>query len=122
MGWLDNLYQRGAQAKQQSEPEARPVAPRIPRPRPKLERVWIQTAAPRDSGDPGAAEIGYYTVQDGILTMRDENGKATGLSQELRPGDDPKRVAGRLARAAWAQEASKSDFNRPLHYQPFGMV
>jgi hypothetical protein len=131
MGWLDNLYQRGVQAKRVTpvtdvthvQPDRGEAAPRpIARPPPKLERVWIQTAAPQpETGFPGTVEIGYFTVENGVLTMRAETGKATGAKQALAEGDNPRVIAGRLRRVAW-QKASMGErnFNRRIDYLKIG--
>jgi hypothetical protein len=49
----------------------------------------------------GAGEAAYYSVDDGILTMRTAEGSKTGRTYRLKPGDDERRVAGRLGRQAW---------------------
>ena len=134
MGWLDNLYQRGVQAKRvtpvtdvthvqpdRGETASRPIAPAIQRPRPKLEVVWIQTARARDE-DPGCVEPGFYTVEDGVVIMRDENGKATGAKQVLAEGDNPRAIAGRLRRVAWQKAMGERNFNRPLSYPTVGVA
>ena len=136
MGWLDNLYRRGEQATRRGEPAppTRAITPvtavthvrpdrgeASPRPKPKLEFVWIHTAAPRN-GDSGAAEIGFYTVEDGVVVMRNEDGKATGAKQALGPDDNPKIIAGRLRRAAWSKAMGEGNFNRPLSYRQVGIA
>lgn len=83
------------------------------KPKPEIKSLWFQTSSPRD-GDLGRVEAAYYSVADGVLTMRGENGKPTGKTYRLEPGDDERATAGRLAKQAWA--SGKSDFNRPLHY------
>jgi hypothetical protein len=69
--------------------------------------------------DPGAAEPVFYFVEDGILSMCDENGKPTGKGTALGPDNDPRRVAGRLKLAALNE---RPDFNRRLNYQPLGVA
>jgi hypothetical protein len=54
--------------------------------------VWLQTAAPRLPDFPGAAEQGFYFVNDGLLTMCDESGKPVGKPCRLEEGDDPAPV------------------------------
>jgi hypothetical protein len=48
--------------------------------------------------------------------MHDEDGKPTGQEHRLGPGDDARRIAGRLARDAWVEAQGTTDFNRPLSY------
>src|SRR5258707_15581063 len=86
---------------------------------PEIKHVWIQTLAPRGD-DPGAAEIGFYFVEDGLLTMCDEAGKPTGKKQRLSSGDDAERVTGRVTRETWQKIVGRSDFNRRIDYEPFG--
>lgn len=117
MGWLDDwLTDLGPTSPAIA---AKPVA--VPR-KPKLEikTVWITTRSPRD-GDAGCAECGHYSVADNVVTMRDENGKATGKSRLLAPGDDPHQIAGRMTREAWSANQG-GNFNRPLHYQKCGVA
>jgi hypothetical protein len=121
MSWLDALLDRGREAKTQA-PVAKPRAVRLPeRTAPEIKQVWVQTAAPRD-GDAGGCEPGFYSVADGVLTMHDESGKPTGQRQQLGPGDDPHRIAGRLTRAAWISAIGEGNFNRRIDYQPSGIA
>jgi hypothetical protein len=64
--WIDKLETHGRKAAKEKQP-ARPKA--------KVERV-ICTIRPSDpeTGDPGSARFGYYTVDGELLTMTDENG------------------------------------------------
>jgi len=43
-----------------------------------VKQVIVQVAAPRGSF-PGAVTYGYYTVEDGIVTMTDKEGVPAGL-------------------------------------------
>jgi hypothetical protein len=114
MNWLDNLLDRGMQAKRAADPVAGPPAIAKPRqPEPEIKTVCPQTRAPQRAGDPGECTIGYYSVVDGVLTMRDENGKATGKEYE-------RVVASRMTIGAWRKITP--DFNRPLQYQDMGYV
>jgi hypothetical protein len=56
-----------------------------------------------------------------IAPMR-ESGGPTGKTCRLEPGEDERRVAGRLALQAWHGRAGESDFNRPLNYGRFGVA
>jgi hypothetical protein len=64
--WIDKLETHGRKAAKEKRPA---------KPKPKVERV-IVTIRPSDpeTGDPGSARIGYYTVEGELLTMCDENG------------------------------------------------
>jgi hypothetical protein len=115
MSWLDTIKGRAQEAK--ARPAARP-APK-PRQRREIKTAWFQTAAPRD-GDVGSAEVVHYFVADGMVTLCDEGGKPTKKTAVLAEGDDPRTVAARMGRAAWALSAPASDFNRRLVYDVRG--
>ena len=68
------------------------------------------------------AEAGYYSVADGVVTMRDDKGVPTGKEHRLGAGEDARQIAGRLAlaRDAWVKVRGVSDFNRPIGYARFG--
>jgi hypothetical protein len=114
--WLDTLLDRGNEAKREAAPQ--PVAPLAPRePKAEIKFVWFQTCAP--SGDDlGACEAAHYSVTDGLLTMRDADGKPTGKKYPLRLGEDERVTAARLARQEL--DKHKSDFDRPLLYAQGG--
>jgi hypothetical protein len=115
MGWLDNWIAELTPA--HSMPATLPPVAKLVRPRqpkPEIKSVWVQTRAPRN-GDTGEAEIAFYSVADGVLTMRDEKGQPNGKDYPLGPGDDARKIAGRLAREAWLKDRG-GEFNRPLHY------
>jgi hypothetical protein len=118
VSWLDNLLDRGMQAKRQAEPAPLPFAkPAKPRqPKREIKSVWVQTRQPRNSEDPGAVEIGHYFVADGVVTMCDEKGKPSGKECRLGPDDDAHRSARRLMLEMWTKKRGEGDFNRPLHY------
>jgi hypothetical protein len=65
-GWIDKLETHGRQAAKKKQPA---------KPKPTVERV-IVTIRPSDpeTGDPGSARFGFYTVVGELLTMCDENG------------------------------------------------
>jgi hypothetical protein len=121
MGWLDALERRAREAT-----GIAPVAPvratQTPtRAKPEVQSVWVQTAAPRGPGDPGAAEPAFYFVSDGVLNLCDEQGRPSGKSVALGSGDDPRRIAGRLKLEAWQKEQG-GGFNRRLNYQLLGIA
>jgi hypothetical protein len=86
-----------------------------------LKSVPFQTRAPNSEADPGACEIAYYTVDDGVLVMRDAEGNKTGAKHRLQPGDNERQIACRLGKRAW-RTTRGTDFNRPLEYRPFGVA
>ena len=120
MSWLDTLRERGMQARRLADPASMPAEPR--QPKHEIKPVVVQTRTPQFSGDLGGCEIGYYSVSDGVLTMRDEKGTPFGKRHQLAPNDDPHRIAGRLALAAWNKANGGSDFKRPLHYPRKGLA
>ena len=120
MNWLEAIERRAREAvgipDAKLERSPRPVHVDIPEP--EIKTVWVQTRAPTGEGDPGGAEVGFYSVLDGVLTMHQEDGSPTGQKQRLGEGDDPHQVAGRLKKA-WTK-AIESDFNRRLNYPRAG--
>lgn len=115
--WLD-LWERRAR-----EATGQPIeTPRVPEPvrqaqsKPEIKQVYFQMRAPRGTGDCGEVGIGFYAVQDGIVSMYDEAGKSLGKHVALKDGDDPRAVAGRAAKEAWMKARDLGDFNRPLGY------
>lgn len=122
MSWLDAIKGRAQEAKAKA-PEAKASEARAAKPRAKREIkvTWFQTAAPRN-GDAGSVEAVHYFVADGAVTVMlcDKEGKSTKRTAILADGDEPARIAARMARAAWA--ASRSDFDRRLTYGPLGLA
>jgi hypothetical protein len=116
LSWLDAIKGRAQEAKAQA-PESKPARPRTRR---EIKVVWFQTAAPRD-GDMGAVESAHYFVADGVVTLCDEAGKSTKLTAPVAEGEDPARIAGRMARQRWAM-SNGGNFNRRLNYGPLGLV
>jgi hypothetical protein len=116
MGWLDALERRAREATGIAPVAPAPARqPAKPQPDPDIKSVWVQTSAPIGAGDPGAAEPAFYFVSDGVLTLCDEHGKPERQTHQLKPDEDPRRIAGRLKKAALAM--TQSDFNRRLNYQ-----
>jgi hypothetical protein len=115
MGWLDDWLNDldGLTPALPAAPVTKQAAPR--KPPPEINEVWFQTRAPCN-GDLGAVERAYYSVMDSAITIHDESGKPTGKEYRLRPGENEKAAAGRLAQEAWRKARGESDFNRPLYY------
>jgi hypothetical protein len=70
-----------------------------------------------ESGDPGAISEAWYTIEDGLLTLRDSDDKYI-TSRAMLADDDPAVLARSLLREA---EAPK-DFNRPIVYPKMGLA
>jgi hypothetical protein len=120
MGWLEDwLTDLGGAA---APPGQHPItrAGEIS-PAAEIKSMWIQTRAP-GTEDFGEVAACFYSVSDGVLTMRDENGKPTGKEHRLGPGDDAKQIAGRLALQAIQSARGQTDFNRPLDYTQWGVA
>jgi len=120
MGWLDEWLSGPKEAPSIEVPAARNGVAREAMPTAKPEpveirEVWFQIR-PCHNGDLGAVEAAFYSVSNGVLTMRDEKGAPTGKQCRLGPKDDPARVAATMGRQAWAAKVPTSDFNRPLDY------
>lgn len=104
--------------------EAEPAAPPpVPRQAPAVQSFWCVVAQPSGRpGDLGETVACHYVVNDGVLWLCDEHGKAGDKRHVLADGEEPRRVASRLRRAAWQSEPGRSAFNRPLHQlaEPYG--
>jgi hypothetical protein len=137
LSWLDEFRRRGEEAARRRLGEPAPPTRRIvtpvtavthvqpdrgeATPRGKLETIWIQTRAPTEY-DPGAVELGYYSVESGVVVMRDESGKATGLRHVLKAGEDPATIARVLKRTAWEKADGDANFNRRIEYPVYGVA
>jgi hypothetical protein len=99
-----------------SAPSEEPAAgmPPISCPRPTYVRVILRNG---EDGDPGQIAEAYYTIEDGLLVLRDSNDKHI-TSRALLNGEDPAVLARSLLRE---REAPK-DFQRPLHYPKMGLA
>ena len=119
MSWLDALERRAREAMGIAVHAPKVQAPTRPRVKADIMTVPVQTAAPFGSS-PGAITVGYYSVQDEVVVMHDQDGKPTGKREQLAAGQDPRQVAWRLTRESW--QAKTPDFNRPLNYPSTGVV
>ena len=120
MGWLDALERRAREAVGSvpvaPTPERKSAQPRL---KADIKAVPVQTASP--VGDsPGAITVGYYSVQDDVVVMRDEDGNPTGKRHHLSEGEDSRGVAYRLTRESW--RARTPEFNRTLNYPRAGIA
>jgi hypothetical protein len=97
---------------------------------PEVHSVYATVRRPsgRD-GDLGQVTEGYYTLQDGLLTMTDSAGVAvrkikTGekITHHVQPAEDARSVACRLTLQIYLSRRDVSDFNMPLYYPPSGVA
>jgi hypothetical protein len=109
-------------------PEPRPHVPPLPpqdedkeeareEPRPPIvaSYVCVQTRPCRDNDDPGQIMEGWFSVDDGTVTVTDREGRHI-TSRAMIAGEDPAALARLLLREARAPE----DFNRRLDYPKLG--
>jgi hypothetical protein len=81
--------------------------------------VRVETRHASDDGsDPGAIEEGYFSVDDGVLILRDRERNHIIARRVLRGGQDPARLARDLLR----ETAVGSDFNRRIQYPKMSLV
>jgi hypothetical protein len=76
--------------------------------------VTVRFAEPED-GDPGEAAVGYYTVEDGLLTMTDEHGTPLKNSMPVKL-EDPSKAQAIAASLVKKRRNDPENFNRPLRY------
>jgi hypothetical protein len=70
-----------------------------------------------EAGDPGQIVEAYYTIEEGLLVLRDSNDKHI-TSRALLKGEDPAPLARILLREA----EEPKEFQRPLSYPPLGLA
>src|SRR4051794_37372860 len=112
MGWVDQLKQAVGSGRApagerkddppepvvvtrvEAEPQPRPLpAPKPRRTPPVVHSVYITVRQPTDDA-PGEIDPGFYVIEDGVLTLTDEQGSPIGgkndsaLSHELANGDN----------------------------------
>jgi hypothetical protein len=110
------------------KPEPRPHVPSLRQdedkeevredPRPPLVEsyVYTQVRPCRDDDDPGQIMEGWYTIDDGHLTLTDREGRHI-TSRAMIAGEDPAALARLLLR-----EKGPEDFNRRLDYPKLGIA
>jgi hypothetical protein len=90
----------------------------------RINEITVATRNPSGQpGDVGSCEVGFFTVDDDLLTLvegdgmpvRDAGGER--ITARLRAGEGVRTVASRLILARWRASDAASDFNRPLHYR-----
>jgi hypothetical protein len=87
---------------------------------PEIQTIYITTRP--GNGSEGAAERGWYFIEDGVLTMCDEDGFPSGRTHKLRPNDNPTAIAQSFRYEAWLASDAAKPFNRPLKYAPLGLA
>ena len=117
----ENSSPQAAETSASSEEPSRPsevesAASEPPTPsEPTYVRITIRNGD--DDGDPGAIAEAYFTIEDGLVVLRDADDKHI-TSRALLKGEDPAVLARSLLR-----EAEKpKDFNRPIHYPKLGFA
>jgi hypothetical protein len=82
-----------------------------------IHKITIQLQRPRGNYE-GRTETGYYVVNDGTVTLVEENGVPVDrykLTRKLEPGADARATACALLRQRYSKGGS-GDFNRKLIY------
>ena len=64
----------------------------------ELKYICVQTAPGTERNPQGRAAEAWYTVEGGVVTLRDVSGQPFGLQQTLQPGEDARAVARGLLR------------------------
>jgi hypothetical protein len=82
---------------------------------PTYVRVTIRNG--NDDGDPGQIAEAYYTIEDGLVVLRDRDDKHL-TSRALLKGQDPLAVARALLREAEEPE----NLHRPISYPKLGLA
>jgi hypothetical protein len=83
--------------------------------RPTYVRMIVSNG--NDDGDPGQIVEAWYTIEEGLLVLRDHDDKVI-TSRAMLAGDDPAVLARSLLREA----EQPQDFNRPIHYPKLGLA
>jgi hypothetical protein len=79
--------------------------------------------------DPGQVAVGYYKLEDGLLTMTNPKGVPvrspnTGkpIQHVMRDGENARSIASRLTLTIRRAVSGETDFNRPLNYSRHGIA
>jgi hypothetical protein len=89
-----------------------------PRPPVVESYVWVQTRPCRDDDDPGEILEGWFSVDEGTVTITDREGKYI-TSRAMIAGEDPAALARLLLREKGPESES---FNRRLDYPKLGIA
>jgi len=89
-------------------------------------RQVIVTIKPPKGNFPGQVAYGWYTLQDGVVTLTDREGNPAGeetgrkLTHKLAPGEDARAVACKLTKelrlALRGNSAPVAGFEGPINY------
>ena len=82
---------------------------------PAYVRVTVRNGDEDD--DPGQIVEAWYTIEDGLLVLRDSNDKHI-TSRALLKGEDPAMLAKILLR----EREGQNDFQQPIHYPKLGFA
>jgi hypothetical protein len=83
-----------------------------------LQPTYVRIVTSNGSdGDPGAIAEAWYTIEDGLVVLRDSDDKVI-TSRAMLKGDDPAVLARSLLREA----EQPKDFNRPIVYRKLGLA
>ena len=117
---------RGEDIGEEWKPAPRPPLPHVdedkeeareePRPPIVESYVWVQTRPCRDDDDPGQIMEGWFSVDDGTVTVTDREGRHI-TSRAMIAGEDPRALARLLLR-----EKGPEDFNCRLDYPKLGIA
>jgi hypothetical protein len=97
---------------------------------PDLKSVQAPVSNPSEREPTGRVTIGYYVLQDGLLTMTDSKGvpaRSHGgdkYEQKIGEGDNVTLIAQRLTMKIYRARNGNdmAGFNRPLNYPPLGLA
>jgi hypothetical protein len=99
----------------------------------KLYEITVTTRNPSgEPGDLGSCEVGFFTLDDDLVTLVEGDGipirKSDGerITARVRPSENPRQVASRLVLSHWRNQRDSGEavpgFGRPLHYRSSGWV
>jgi hypothetical protein len=87
-------------------------------PSPPSQPVYVKvTVRNGDEDDPGQIAEAWYTIEDGLLVLRDSNDKHL-TSRALLNGENPATLAKILLR----EREGQNDFQQPIHYPKLGFA
>jgi hypothetical protein len=92
-----------------------------------VKQIVVQVAGPGRRYKHGAVTFGYYTVDDGIVTMTDKDGIPAGVetgktfSHKLKRDEDPREWAARMTKELRSEFKGGKDrvvagFDGPIPY------
>ena len=102
-----------------SPPSPEPAAsgPLIPHLQPTPTYVWVTVRNGDEDGDPGAIAEAWYTVEDGLVVLRDADDKVI-TSRAMLKGEVPAVLAKSLLR----EVEKPKDFHRSIVYPKLGFA